>query len=1450
MAGLWETASKKDSGSNLWGASSGKSVYEEYGGSQEEDERPAFEDLTDEEKKIIAGYNDSVKNKDTFKKSREIWDSILKDDKNKDHELAKKLDAYIIKDDKQVKYTESFGEGVARNIKNIGNFTDESNKAFMGGAIESAANAVNFIGSGFNGDEAAKRTADFMDSAGIRDKETGLSSLESTKVGWDGVKQKTAEEIAAEQDENANGAYSKAGKIAGDSQRIAADIMTTVIPGAAAEKVFRGIGWVSKASQGSALARTGSNVAANVVGGAAGTGAGIIKDPTQLTAENVGTNTAIDVAIGLSGSGLSTLTRTMRAAKNSKQLATALEQVDSAELPKQFADKLNALKGAELSGKNFKKEADAILEEAHNTKKFDVLSDGATASNTNIKTRLTDIDRRMSEVDTPEYQANNGLLNKEAADAKYEEMMSDVQKVPGMPEAAKAVADADAQIKYYNDLRVKNPLARKVDDIKNKLDDIEAKRASDLENLKQMAEDPDSGFAPDAFDDLSAEVNKRYDDFAKAQQGRIDELLQKDPEGAVEVQMLDEAEKTVQTQKMDAQEAIDNVATKQAEIARAEADKIAQTPNEAKIAEHKAFLEQKKAQLETRYEDANKRYTNDNKSLKDVDEELMYMQDGTHPLVADGASKSKQFTRYQELNAERAKFEATELKTSNPEIPKTEGQTAQVLDDALEQVTNTEVGAGAKLGRIWTQPANWLRSAGFTKLADQRSDAILAYNKQAYNIKETVQEWGKTAKGNKSKDLFQAANGDEGAFKRLTPGGRKVVEQWQAARKDLGKQMGLPDDLLEQDYYIPHLFVDVSKQPKLLEIQGRLKKAQEAIDSGTLTGGDLKRKETHLTKLHDQIKEMVGKDNVAKYEDFVKENGNYTNRFLKKREGAEGYQEDFWKATDSYMNAANTKVNLEPTMIAFANAKELTPERGAQKFFQTEIDKMRGTKADVDRNLDDWFNSMTENLPGANLTNNLGTKSLRGFRSAMSLSHIGFSATSAINTLSQVAIMPGSVNLDGSIYGLFKGMTLTGKLAKNTLTRTETAEFKHMARMGVFEGSSHILPEQTMNKYANKFNKAAYSGITGADRFLRMSTYYGAKLKADRMGLDEIASERYIYERVNEVNQNFSKLETPHAFKSQVAKTLGSMVTFVPGMVVRSAEIGAKSIKGAGDIIAHGVKGEPITRAEFMKDIDDISKGVFTLGGIYAAGQVIGNITGQDEVVPNPFNAQTYSSPALQFIFGSEYKTGVMGAFTNQSGDKYSESGDNITRTERQAEFFTELLPSFLIPGYSQGKRTMEGMAASEKGYSETDKGAVRFQTDPQYDAQRAIFGQYSTPEGREYIDNMGKPGGGALTESDSQAVKDAPAGLQDQYYQFFKATDKITGRTDANKEVTKLFQEGRPEAARRKAEEFNSKVDQKLIDFYKKYPDLDDELKDQMKSNVYITLTKRSEKTRSKTDE
>lgn len=1424
MAGLWDTGTKKQQSSSMWGGEGGKSVYETYGGKEESAPRASMEDLTDEEKKLIKDYN-NPKNEAAFKKSREIFNQILNDPNNKDNALAQKLSPFIASDQKNVTYQDN---GFVRGLQKASDFAGASNDRFLGGILGGVSDATTWATGKVTGanDQAIKQSQQEVKSR------FGISDAQ----------------IAQKDELNKDNSAYQAGKVAGDAQRIATDIATTVIPGAAAEKVIRGLSFAEKMANGGRLAKTALDVTANVGSGAVSTAVGIAKDPSQLTAANVGANTAIDAGLGVAGGVFGTIAGKVRQVRNAGELTKALSEVDKASLPKQYADQLSKLQGSQLSGKQFQAEVGKIMDEARSAKKFEVLSDGATANNAHIKTRIEDINRRLSEVDTPEYQANNGLMNTEAAAQKYDEMMADVTKIPGVPEASKAVQEADQQIQYYNDIRMQNPFAKKVDEIRANMAKIEETRQADVGRLETMKNDTASGFDPNAVDSFVNDTHSQYDEMLKAEQAKIDKLMADNPDKAAELQMLDQAEQTVTSQKMDAQKALDDVMNNQMKAAHEEADKIAKTPNEQAIQEHKQFLEQKQQRLTQRFEEAQKRYDNPNTSLKDVNEELMYMQDGTHPLIADGASKQKQFNHYLDLNVQKATMEAKELATSNPEIPKSVGEQAQILDDALQEVATAKVGLGARIGRIWSQPANQLRAAGFEKLADQRTDAIINYNRQGFDIKNTIKDWGKLAKGNSSKDLFRAANGDQAAYEKITPGARQVIDEWRKAAYQMGKDMGLPEEVLAKGDYIPHLFTDVKRNPRLLDLQKKLVEAQKVAVDG-MDEKALAKNAKRIEAIQNDIKAITDNPGIVTAQDFIQETGEYSNRFLKERYGAEGYQEDFWKAADAYMNAHNTKVNLEPVMEIFAKAKNLTPEKGMQKFLQTEIDKMRGTKADVDRSLDDWFNSLTNSV-GSDRTGNLGTKSLRGFRSAMSLSHIGFSATSAINTLSQVAIMPGTINIDGSLYGMTKAMELSGKLAKNTLTRQETDEFKYMARMGVFEGSSHILPEETMSKYANKFNKAAYAGITGADRYLRMATYYGAKLKADRQGLTGIDAERFIYEKVNEVNQNFSKLEAPHAFRSQVAKTMGSMITFVPGMVVRSAEIGAKSLKGAADIIGHTAKGEPITRAAFMKDVDDISKGVFTMAAVWGTGQAIGAITGQSEIIPNPLNGQTYSSPALQFIFGSDYKTGVMGALTSQSGDKYDENGNNLTRAERQQQLLTEVLPSFLIPGYSQGKRSLEGMQVNAEGVSKTDKGGIRYQADPQYNLQRAVFGQYSTPDGKQYIQNMNKPGGGALSESESQKVQNAPVNLQQQYYDFFRATDKITGRTDANKEVTSLFQDGRPEAARRKAEEYNAKVDSKLQEFFSRYPDLDPELQQDLTSNVYITLTNRSEKSRSKTND
>lgn len=174
-------------------------------------------------------------------------------------------------------------------LQKIGDFTEESNKAFMGTAVGGLADVLTFATgklTGVSDKDIAKSQKEVRQSIGA----TELTPLE--KLG------KTPQQIQQEIIKNRTDPISLAGRNVGAGQRIAADIATTVIPGAAAEKALRGTQIANRFMQGGKLAKIAGETGVSVGSGAAATAAGILKDPSQLTAENVGTNVAIDAAIG------------------------------------------------------------------------------------------------------------------------------------------------------------------------------------------------------------------------------------------------------------------------------------------------------------------------------------------------------------------------------------------------------------------------------------------------------------------------------------------------------------------------------------------------------------------------------------------------------------------------------------------------------------------------------------------------------------------------------------------------------------------------------------------------------------------------------------------------------------------------------------------------------------------------------------------------------------------------------------------------------------------------------------------------------------------------------------------------------------------------------------------------------------------------------------------------
>lgn len=1476
------------------------------------------------------------------------------------------------------------------------------------------------------------------------------------------------------------------------------------------------------------------------------------------------------------------------------------------------------------------------------------VENGKTAKSKSLDKYVEDIDRRMTEVDTPEYQTNNGLLNVEAAEARYTELMEDIDQIPGMREASEAVTEAQKQIDYYNGLRLKNPLARKVDTRKEKINKIESARQQDLENLQAMASDVESGFDPAGLESLVADVNRQYDELVGVEQAKIDEMFAKDPEAAAEVQMLDASEQTVLQQRMDAESAINEVSANQEKLARQESDKIAQTPNEEKIAEHKAYLETKKKQLTERLEKAEKRAEAPNETLEHTVEELDSLKDGSHPLLVKNASKDTIEKRYTELYEENQTNSAEAIVKDVGETGRTptdvevEDMTAGVTNKYMDEAQLADKPGLASAFNFLQQPTQYLRKVGLNELADLRTDAMMAHAKFQMDVDKKLQGYVKDGKKINSDQIFGALNGDKTAYDKLSVVGQKIVDDMRKDYREVGIKLGIPEEYIDRVDYAPHLFTSDGNKSELLQLQIKLAKVNKALENsvdgvdsanlkynktsnrgelldpylpgspsdelqptsrvskrdasgvlrragfesdeietiiGSLYKGssktaqfgriageaqkfddniskanlkynissdddfmtfmndvdvdsskvdDLQKvitpedmdeiKETYkqrfgddkigtrkanrreddvnahydikedyvtllegkatkgtfnhetvhkaihqflddkqieelysdivktrggkkglvkdyqgrgyediswrgaaeeeiantfndfltyrssmskknviddvytwaesknipepvlkilatLSKKMDEftgvtkskerlnqfysdiesgkfngaerregsyeqpksIREKVGNamiDSVSKqdessslasvligtkindlgvkltnsapshhgkdslfekvtlegkalglakkqaasiqaqidalvdptqkvaYKDFTKATGNVKNRFLEERKGAEGYETNPYKAYSAYMDAANRKINFEPFMQQAAIvSNNLEPGSTMARFLKEEVRNMSNQKHQFDSFLDDGFNQMLaskgldQNKLGEFLKNG-PTKALRGFRLTTSMAHLGMSVNTAINTTAQGVFMPGSFGFDGTAVGMAKAANLTRKLAAGKFTKAEVADWKKMKEMGVHEGTSRIIPEAYEHANIGKISnlgsnamKGIYAGVIGADRSLRMASYYGAEYIGKQKGLSGKELDRYIYEKVIETNQNFGRYEAPQAWRSHAAKMVGSMINFVPGAIIRSSEIAGEGIKGAGTIIGK-YGGKEVTKGEYYDAVRGVSNALsFTMTAAVAA-QAYESMTGQGEVIPNPFSADFWSNPAFQFWVGNADtgRAGFKDLFPGR-GDEFDEEGNNVTLQENRDKFVNETLPQYFIPGYSQWKRTTNAMKINEQGYSETEKGRIRYIADPEQDGKRLLTGEYSTPEGREYIENMGQPGGGSLQADQSDVVKYGTDSKEEQtmYYDFYKAADRITSRSEANKEVTALYEKGKPEAAKRKAKEYNQQVEDKLATWKDQYDYLDDDVLEELVSGLRIELTSKSEAARTR---
>ena len=193
-----------------------------------------------------------------------------------------------------------------------------------------------------------------------------------------------------------------------------------------------------------------------------------------------------------------------------------------------------------------------------------------------------------------------------------------------------------------------------------------------------------------------------------------------------------------------------------------------------------------------------------------------------------------------------------------------------------------------------------------------------------------------------------------------------------------------------------------------------------------------------------------------------------------------------------------------------------------------------------------------------------------------------------------------------------------------------------------------------------------------------------------------------------------------------------------------------------------------------------------------------------------------FMSPLMRILIGDDGKAGLKQVLYGEA-DMGKFLYDNIGN---------------LVPAGAQGKKTVEGFSTTMSGESRNLKGNIKYsQGQDMVDKVRAsIFGQYSTEEGRSWIQD------GFPTLSDSQTEK-VDAQLSEarkkQYIEFYQDVISKKIKSDALSEAKKAAEDGNQNRVSRVVTDYNKGLQARYDEYANKYGSVPAELEDALSQSV-----------------
>jgi len=434
--------------------------------------------------------------------------------------------------------------------------------------------------------------------------------------------------------------------------------------------------------------------------------------------------------------------------------------------------------------------------------------------------------------------------------------------------------------------------------------------------------------------------------------------------------------------------------------------------------------------------------------------------------------------------------------------------------------------------------------------------------------------------------------------------------------------------------------------------------------------------------------------------------GSVYDPFVQQRLGKSGYIEDTWRALDAYVKRATRKVNMDPALERVKTASRGL-EQSQFNYVKRYADRINLRPTEFDNMLDNFIKSTPIGYKaGARPTASIARTS----RQIVFRGTIGLNVSTTLKNLSQGANTYAKLGEKYTVAGYFD-------IIKNWKS-------KELQEVGVL--ADNLIQDRQLSstkKLLSSFDKGLFYLFETAEKINRGAAYYGAKAKALAEGKSLEEAVALGKRLVKDTQFTFGSVDTPLLLQSDTMKVFTQFMSF--------------TIK-QGEFL-----GEMITKKEWAGLIR-------WLGASLAFVGTVGKMFGMEpkDLIPQfRFGAPPVLAPAYE-----------AGKAIAGMPDEYDQPR---TTSEKLSDVSKTLVP--FIPGGTQIKKTVQGLGAYRQGASTTTSGRVRYPIEqtPLNLAKTAVFGQYSTPEARNYFKNDGQP----LSEKQSEFFKQAPQGERESIY-------------------------------------------------------------------------------------